>query len=221
MHPREIERLLPDYEGLVFTTATRIVNQVDLDLDDIRQRLRIKVWKALRSYNRDKSRSTMERWVFSCVMNEKKDLLKARKDSWAYIEDQAPAGEGPDSPRDSFEHRYMSLSEEEAFRGGAADHLALPDSLDERECKVIVMLYAGRTRAEARSDLALTPKEMERVILSLREKLAAWRPAQHEPLPPLLRVVPELLSDEPSPVARSLCAPEPDAPGTRGRRAAA
>lgn len=184
MHPREIERELPKFEGLIFTTATMIVGQVDLDLDDIRQRLRVKVWKSLRDFRRDRSRRSrrtdderLRSWVFSCVTDEKKDILKKRRDNWLYIEDEAPPSEGhaEGSPRDTFEGRYMRV---EDFT--VEDTVTLPSTINEGERQVILLLYAGRSRAEAMVTLGLSKREIEATIKQVREKLADFVPSATE-----------------------------------------
>lgn len=196
MHPREIERELPKFEGLIFTTATLIVARVELDLDDICQRLRFKVWKSLRDYRRDKSRRSrrtdderLRSWVFSCLTDEKKDILKKRRDDWLYIEDEAPMREGhaEGSPRDTFEGRYMRVEDfTDAIEGST---MTLPSTLDEGERQVILLLYAGRSRAEAAEILGLPKREVEARVKRTREKLADWRPSPSDSPPPVLVVL--------------------------------
>src|SRR3954470_7263330 len=69
------------YEGLIFSTARRYSIFVEEDLEDIQQILRVKVFRALESYDgakappRTDGRSPRDAYVFQCVRNQAKDLL--------------------------------------------------------------------------------------------------------------------------------------------------
>jgi hypothetical protein len=66
------------YEGLVRATANRIAPFVEMPLEDIEQRLRIKVWRALVTFDSAIGRPE-DQYVLSCVFNEKKDILALRR----------------------------------------------------------------------------------------------------------------------------------------------
>lgn len=68
--------LVKTYGGLVFTTARIYVNVVEYELEDIQQILWIKVWKARAAYNPERSSMSEKNYVFSCVKNQCKDLVK-------------------------------------------------------------------------------------------------------------------------------------------------
>lgn len=183
------------YEGLIFETARRIAAHVEADFDDIRQELRIKVWRALGSFDANRSSVTRDNFVFSCVMNAKKDLLKKKRRGEAYIEDFATdqhAGATPDSSeaarasdyrRSRFEARYLALSEEMAYAEVDNERLMLPATLTGRERTVLLLLYRDWRQpnaSEVARELGLTRSQIETTVASLRLKLADWRPAGDE-----------------------------------------
>ena len=57
------------YEGLVFSTAQMFYERVGFELDDLRQELRIKVLKALRTYDATRSRMSERRYVYALLAN--------------------------------------------------------------------------------------------------------------------------------------------------------
>lgn len=222
MHPREIERQLPKFEGLTFTTAALIVNigrqagiaGVELDLEEIQQRIRLKVWYALRSYRRELSGGRgderLKSYVFSCVVNEKKDIFKSWQTATArarrrhvYIDDRCfDDGEHDDSF--DFEAECLSVEADVVYReieerltlhGEAA---TLPSTLDETERQVVLLLYSGRSRAEIRGILDLSAKRMGEQVKRVQEKLGDWKPSS---LPPALASPPPPVAG-PSPARR-------------------
>lgn len=184
----EIERRLPQYEGLVFCTAVLIEGQVELDLDDIRQRLRIKVWKALVAFDTVRQKVPLRNYVNVCVQNEKKDILKQKRAGWVYIEDELTLDDTLDE-HNGFHGRYLSITEDEVYAAVLDDDLVLPSTLDRRELKVVALLYAGHRRSEIRDGLGISKAAMDALIASVKEKLADWRPSvagrEHGPTPPL------------------------------------
>jgi DNA-directed RNA polymerase specialized sigma24 family protein len=191
LNTAEIEASIPQFEGLLFATATKILEvRNELERDEIQQRLRIKVWKGLKSYDAARATQPIRRYVFSCVMNEKKDILKAYRRFDSYIEDVAPASDsGPDvGPRDAFELRYLSIDAEQAFAAVETRALELPATLDPTERTVIGLLYEGWLQTEIRRELGISMRGLYEVLASLREKMADWRPTPSErPVPPLPR----------------------------------
>jgi DNA-directed RNA polymerase specialized sigma24 family protein len=99
---------LSDFEGLIFSTAVRYAPVIaDEDVEDIKQILRVKVWQALQAYDRTRSTQDVEAFVFGCMYNRVKDLLKAqerrndaRNGRQLYIEDQEERG--------AFEAEYLA-----------------------------------------------------------------------------------------------------------------
>lgn len=200
MNQQEIAAQIPRFEGLIFKTASMIEPFVEFDVEDIRQRLRIKVWYGLESYDRrrvtGKKRSdprALEKYVFSCVANEKKDILKAKRHNYSYIADYATDGEGASSTnrQDAFELRYLSATDEQTFARVEAERLDLPATLTQLEREVIVLLYDGWMQTEIRGQLNLSVRAISDLVASIREKMADWRPSASEreagPTPPLPR----------------------------------
>lgn len=185
------------YEGLVRTTASICVPYVEEDFDDICQFLRYKVWKALEAFEPSKLRvkvtgsveiaAARDRYVYSCVQNGKKDVLKKKRYGWLFIEDIAPVGENGESvgghhtsSRSGFEQRYMSI--EDAFRQVEDAIPTVPSTLNASEKAVVLLLYLDFKPAEIARQRGLPRKEITALVGSIREKMADWNPAS-EPMP--------------------------------------
>lgn len=164
------------YEGLVRSTAAIYEPRVELDYEDIAQRLRIKAWKAIGTYSPGRSQMTVERYVFMCVKNECKDIVKMVRRGDVFIEDQRFA----DESLDHFESRYLSAEHEQVFGEVDEGTPLVPSTLTSIERRVIVMLYRDFTQAEAARALGLRRNQMERTMRSIREKMADWRPSSAE-----------------------------------------
>src|SRR4051794_8115324 len=105
---------LASYEGLVFRTAQMYAPFVDDDEEDVRQALRIKVWQALLAYRPRsletpdvKGRTPRDKYVFMCVTNQVKDLLKRKKRQEDFIEDKTP----DDVQREKFVAKHLAVDE--------------------------------------------------------------------------------------------------------------
>lgn len=196
--PEEIANKIPAYEGLIFKTATLIEEFVEIDLEEIRQRMRIKVWRALVSYSPLRAKQSLDGYVFSCVVNEKKDILKqVRRYDYHMDELERQAGQS-----EEFEAQYLCLSVEEVFGRVGQESLKLPATLTELERQVVGLLYEGWMQTEIRRGLKLSARAIDDLVRSIREKMADWRPPASErtpgPTPPLPRVLPAR-GDAPSP----------------------
>jgi DNA-directed RNA polymerase specialized sigma24 family protein len=204
----EIAAQLPRFEGLIFKTASLIEQQmaarraaapIELGFEDIRQRLRIKAWKALEGYDAGRSMGhPLERYVYSCIVNEKKDILKSPRRADPHIEDQVADGEeghgnGKAKRSDAFELRYLSLAEDQAFVDAEVEPLRLPSTLTDVELQIVALLYEGWMQTEVRSQLSLSVRAIDAMMRSIREKMADWRPSPNErpagPTPPLPRAL--------------------------------
>lgn len=180
-----IDRRLSAYEGLIFSTAQRLVGRIDhMDQADIEQELRVKVWRALRAFNpahrrRGEAVDAFEkRYVFMCVTDRVKDLTTKRaRRGELHIEDfcsDSPL-EGAHSQREWFEGRFMVTTVEEVFREVEDEGVPLPE-LTDTELQAVCLLYEGYRQTEVAGQLGLTKYEMERTIRSIRDKLHALRP---------------------------------------------
>lgn len=189
MDEREINEALAHYEGLVFTTAARLVVHPRLEgklsLDDLRQILRIKAWYALERWSPKRSKLSRDRFVFACITNQVKDILKAKRPDELFIEAIAPArsvDEGmvsADRVRDRFEERYLCAQAEDVYRSvdEAEDPLPLlPNTLTAIERRFIGLLYEGYERMEIRRALKLSPRLYDSVLASVQMKFGDWAP---------------------------------------------
>lgn len=184
----------------MFRHATRIVEIVEDDLDDIRQFYRLKAWAALRSFDADKAQSTCSvcrepcadgdrcprcKYVFICLKNAEKDMLKKRRRGHVFIEDQAPTVDryDGDGQRRSnwFEERFLSTDHDEVYGRVDDGQPLLPNTLSDLEVRVVVALYRGYRQSEIARSMPLAKGELDRLMVSIREKMADWRPGPEAP----------------------------------------
>jgi RNA polymerase sigma factor (sigma-70 family) len=148
------------YEGLVRKTASMIAPLVQEEYDDIVAILRIKVWRALVAYDASRASLPVERYVFMCVTNQKKDILKRKR------RHEVPLDESYDDPVDA-ELVYAAIEDVTPV---------IPNTLGTLERQLVVKLYVGYTERQAAQLLGLTRREMERTLEGVRTKMADWRP---------------------------------------------
>lgn len=198
MNPAEIERLLPRFEGLVFETARQIVmGGVELEFDDVKQLLRIKVWRAIQAHDAEHQRGLpLRRYVFMCLTNLRKDLEKRPRrynSSIDEIRKRALDGcdEGGDAISDWFDFRYLSIDAEQVY-GPVEDELHLPCTLDAAERRLITLTMQGRPARQIEDELGLSCAQRKLAMRTVREKLADWQPTRPRaaPTPPLPVPVP-------------------------------
>lgn len=172
-------------------TARRYHPFVQDDFEDICQFLRIKVYRALLSYDARKARAIREdgrdprdAYVFSCVKNGAKDLFKRGQRDEVFLEDLAPASSFDSSDgrpglksRDRFEHEIgMTSTHEQVYGTVEDDDVLVPNTLSDLEKHVVVLLYRDYRQSEVARKLGLPKRDMERTMRSIRQKLADWRP---------------------------------------------
>jgi DNA-directed RNA polymerase specialized sigma24 family protein len=177
---------------LVFATARRYVPFVQDDFEDICQFLRIKVYRALLSYDAGKTRAVREdgrdprdAYVFTCVKNGAKDLFKRGQRNEVFLEDLAPASSWDSSDarsglssRDRFENdNGMTSSHDEVYGEIEDDDVVVPNTLDDLERRIVCLLFAGYRQSEVARTLGLAKRDMERSMRSIRAKMDDWRPA--------------------------------------------
>lgn len=188
--------LMSHYEGLVRTTASLCVPYVEEDFDDICQFLRFKVWLALKSFEPRKLRVKVhqrreinvarDKYVYSCVQNGKKDVLKKKRHGILFIDDIAPLSttdgdvgrSAHTMTRSSFEQHYMSL--EDAFGHIERELPTIPSTLSGSEKAVLLLLYLDFKPAEIALRRGLERKEITSLVKSIREKMADWNPSPSE-----------------------------------------
>lgn len=165
------------YEGLIFKTATLYEGRVEgMDLDDLRQVFRIKVWRALQSYDPTRSSLPEGRFVFGCLVNQGKDLLRRKRRGDLYIEDVAPANDYENGPRDRFESHYLSLEPEEVFGLIEREETVVPNTLTGVERRVVCLLYADYKKSEIARALEISRHAVETAIDRVQDKMADWAP---------------------------------------------
>lgn len=170
---------LASYEGLVFRTAQMYAPMVQEDVDDIRQLLRIKVWQALSAYDPAKATQTREKYVFMCVKNRVKDLLKKKKRPECFIEDEAPA----DRPisRERWELENLSAAPDQVYGAVEDEGLPLPSTLTVFERRVLVLLVMDSyTQTEVAKILGVTRAKVRAAHAEVAVKMADWAPDGEE-----------------------------------------
>lgn len=179
-NPRQIEF----YEGLVQKTAARYLVRIrerapDLEFDDVCQILRLKAWRGIESFDPARATQPINEYVFSCVFNQVKDLIKRKPRGDLFIEDVTRlSGSDRDvSVRESFDAQYLTETEEEAFAEILAETPLIPSTLSGIEQRVVVCLYLEYGQAEIAETLSLSKRDVARRVKSIKEKMADWRPS--------------------------------------------
>lgn len=160
------------YEGLIRKTAAIYSPRIQEDYEDIVQILRVKVWKALLAYDPERSTQQVEKFVFSCVANQVKDLLKRKRRTELYIEDLARTSVNGDELTDSFTQEYLSVDHDEVYGEIERELPEIPDTLTLLERQVVVRLYLDASHHRAAIVLKLTRSELETAVAGIRVKLA-------------------------------------------------
>lgn len=172
------------YEGLVRKTAAMYVAIVEDDYDDICSVLRIKVWQALLAWDTTKAKQSKDAYVFMCLKNRVKDLVKKVRRNELYIEDIAPnignestgkLASDQRGSRDRFESRYLVALEEQVF--GDLDKPLIPSTITGTERKVIAYLHLDLDHGEIAEVLGWNRKEVATTVRTIREKMADWKPS--------------------------------------------
>jgi DNA-directed RNA polymerase specialized sigma24 family protein len=160
------------YEGLVLTHALRVLGRVGMELDDIRQVYRMKVWYASNKWDPERSKLSQDRFVFGCLKNAEIDLLKRKRHGEVFLEDQSARVRRTHEGRATHEDVYGQVDEGTPL---------IPNTLTDTELQVIVLLYRGYFQTEIAPLLGLGKTEMETVIRSIRGKMEDWRPGSKTP----------------------------------------
>lgn len=167
---------LLDFEGLIFSTAARYADLLDDDLDDIRQVLRVKVWKALEHYDPARSALDHKRFIFGCMRNFVKDLLKsqdrrnkARGGRQQYITDVLDAFP-------YFEELALAETADEAYFEVEDEDVTLPATLTPLEREVVALLVLDYNQTEISEVLGVPRKRIVSAHAAIREKMEDWRP---------------------------------------------
>lgn len=162
------------YEGLIYKHSLRILGKVDFDLDDIRQVYRMKAWYAINKWDPARSRMTLDAFVFGCLKNAEKDLLKRKRHGEVFIADQSARSRRTCEPRATHEDIFGDVDEGRPL---------VPNTLTAVELHVVVLLYRGYFQTEIAPKLGLAKTEMEATMRSIRAKMEDWRPNGEAPAP--------------------------------------
>lgn len=178
MHERQLET----YEGLVISTARKYAKRVGREEDDMAQELRVRVWRAIETYDRSRCRTSLRNYVFSVITNKVKDYKRdASREaerlelyglSFLHIEDMCRRGDWV--AQEVFEGLYHFVDRDEVFGHIDGDTFVVPESISPPEAKVLVLLAFEMTRTEIALRLGLTRAALAEVIDSLRSKLTDW-----------------------------------------------
>ena len=164
------------YEGLIHKTASMYVRIVDDEFDDIVSVLRVKVWRALAAYDPAKVKTqTVEKYVFMCLRNQCKDLVRKRRRPEVLMDDLSPDGHD-ESPVGWM--RQLATDHEQEYGHVEDEELLIPSTLTPLERRIVCWLYLDRTQKEVAGLLGLTRAEMERAVRTIRAKMADWRPSE-------------------------------------------
>jgi RNA polymerase sigma factor (sigma-70 family) len=162
------------YEGLIHKTASMCAPRVQEEYEDIVAIFRIKVWRALEAYDPSRSTVPVRRYVFSCVKNQEKDLLKRKRRNEVSLD--AMIGLDDELAHDSFECAYLAVSVEVTYAEVERELPLLPSTLSSREREVLLCLYTGLSQRETAVRLVLRVTDVERAVKGIRSKMADWRP---------------------------------------------
>jgi DNA-directed RNA polymerase specialized sigma24 family protein len=196
----EDPKLLAHYEGLVRKTAARVEPIVEEDYEDICQFLRVKVWKALQAFTSKRVKPTQnmtliekrDRFVFACLTNAVKDVLKKKRHHLLFIEDITKETTWNGTPNESFgsspgaAHKFEAqyFSEEDAFALlFEEDAPLIPSTLDAIERRVALLLYLDFKPTEIATQIKRPRKDVATIVESIQGKMADWRPTAGEPEP--------------------------------------
>jgi len=174
--------LIAHFEGLVRKTAALTVEHCEEEFDDICQLFRIKAWKALVSFDASKVLSSggvtveeqRDRYVYACIKNQAKDLVKRVRRGTTYIADHME--------KDTrFEVGFMGVAEEQVFHMIEESTPLIPSTLESRERRIVTLLYLDCDYGEIGEQLGIQRKQVATLVRGIREKMADWAPPGWEP----------------------------------------
>lgn len=179
--------LLRHYEGLIFRTAQLTAPLVEDDFDDICQVLRIKVWRALIAWDPARAPKLVakhgvdiarDRSIFAWVKNQQMDIIKKKRRHEVSIE-----GLSLSETQAGFEH--LASTPDEVYAQVEAELPVIPSTLTDMELRVVCLLYAEYSQSEVAASLGIPKREVERIVRSIRAKMADSDPAG---IPPAIAV---------------------------------
>lgn len=165
------------YLGLIHATAARYEPILDDDLEDIKQVLALKVAQAIVAFDPAKTKLPLRNFVFACVTNRVKDLLKEqsrrnerRGGGQLYVNDVS------ETAPDHFEAAYLCVSEEVVYFEVEDEDVTLPTTLSPLEQQVVHLLLLEYNQTEIAARLRVTRAAVRKAHVSVQEKMADWKP---------------------------------------------
>lgn len=162
--------------------------QVRREADDLAQELRVRVWRAVATYDPAKS-GNLERYVFSVVTNKVKDYKRdaAREANrrerygiaFLHIEDTYVSDGGARvTAAERFDQLYNHVTHDQVFAEVEAEPFELPPGVTDRERLVLALLIYGSERDEIAALVSVSREDLDALVRTLRRKFADWRPAR-------------------------------------------
>jgi DNA-directed RNA polymerase specialized sigma24 family protein len=161
--------------------------QVRREEEDLAQELRVRVWRAVVTYDATKSPLSLERYVFQAVANKVKDFkrdaareARRREDSGMtllHIEDiRLRWHSRNETQQEVFDGFFHFVSHDEVYGEVDEGAFTLPATVTEREADVLLLLMMGLSKRQASERLVLSRADVDRSVTGLRDKLADWKP---------------------------------------------
>lgn len=177
--------LLRHYEGLVYKTAQLTWPLVEDDFDDIVQLLRIKVWRALIKWDPARAPTLVarvgldearDRSVFAWLKNYQRDLIKKKRRGEVSLDSLGHRADGGERLAHLDGGHQLIGAEDPSYAQIEAGLPLIPSTLSPLELQVVCLLYAEYKQSEVAVELSLPKRDVERLVRSIRVKMADWKP---------------------------------------------
>ena len=173
MTPEEMKIKMEEYEGLVISTTRYWRRFITSDLldEDIEQELRMKVWRALETFNPDIGYPERNH-VFGAVRNRIKDLIgKKKRENFetSMLEEQTFSGlnRGGTNNLNESENRIAFSKHEESVPTD------LIQGLPRAEQRVAILMVQGYNAPEISQDMGITVSTVRSHIARVREHVSS------------------------------------------------
>jgi len=172
-----IEAKLEEYEGLVIATTKkwRYAITYDLSDDDIKQELRLKVWRALNSFDPTKWNGSVtdiekeRRHVFGAVLNRVKDLMAKKKREEEILGEDCQEDRGKRPAAHKSPSPWIMEN-----RDVCMDHHVLSGMTNEQKL-ILMFLNAGYSRVETMALLSFKESAFKRELVVISEHVKAYQ----------------------------------------------
>lgn len=184
------------YRALVHKTASLILGHLEVvgapwaiedDFDDLVQTLWIKCWRAMGTYDAEKSRMTQDTYVFMCMTNQVKDIRKRRRRGGVSLE--ALTDDLGLESVDQVAIAHLQVDCEVVYAEVEDTEPLLPNTLSVEELAILALLAQDYRQTEAAVLLGIEKRDMERAMRSIRAKMADWKPTAEALIAPIPVVV--------------------------------